>query len=217
MRSCLKLNMVTIMKRSLTTTAFLAACILFSSFSVNAAVVDFEDTGGSSLAYRGLSFNDQGLTFTVATGEFQYTVDGSQTPPPAEGVNNGTNFYIASPQTNITATDGSAFSLNQIDLGLSLFTFPMQDAVLTGFFSNGSSFSTTVSLNDTSFQTFVLAGFNDITRLNVALDTGYVAIDNIYVTQANTNVPEPGTTAILSIGLFGLLASRRRLAKDTNV
>lgn len=209
--------MVTLMKKSLTTTAFLAACILFSSFSANAAVVNFEDTGGSSLAYRGLSFADQGLTFTVATGEFQYTVDGNETPLPAEGVNNGTNFYIASPQTNITATDGSAFSLNQIDLGLSLFTFPTQDAVLTGFFSNGSSFSTTVSLNDTSFQTFLLAGFDDITRLNVALANGYVAIDNINFTQNNANVPEPGTVALFGLGLFGFLASRRRLAKNMKV
>jgi hypothetical protein len=204
------------MKRKFATAALLTIGILFSNLNVNAAIVDFEDTGGSALAYRGLVFEDQGLTFTVATGEFQYTVNGSQTPP-TEGVNNGTSFYIASPQTNITVTDGSAFSIDQIDLGLSLFTFPTQDVVLTGFLSNGGTLSTTFSLNDTSFQTFVLLGFSDITRLNVALANGYVAIDNIYITQSNTNVPEPATAALLSLGLFGFLASRRRLTKNTNV
>lgn len=205
------------MKKFFSKVSFITVGLLLSTFNASAAVVNFEDTGGSSLAFRGLSFNDQGLTFTIANGplNFQYTIDGSQGTP-AEGVNNGTNFYIAFPQTNITATAGGTFSLNQLDLGLSLFTFPTENAVLTGFFSTGGSFSTIVLLNKASFQTFVLSGFNDINRLNVSLPTGYVAIDDIHFNEGNTNVPEPATTALMGLGFLGFAASRRKSANNKN-
>lgn len=203
------------MNKFLVTVAFIILGLPLSSIHASAGIVNFEDTGGTSLVYRGLSFDDQGLTFKPATSTFQYTVDGSQ-PSPSAGVNNGTNFYIASPVSAISLTSGGTFSVNQLDLGLSLFTLPTQNAVLTGFFSDGSSFSTTVSLNNSSFQTFVLNGFNDIDRLNVSLSNGFVAIDNIHFSENVANVPEPITTTLLGIGFLSLAASRCRSAKSKN-
>lgn len=206
-----------ILKKFFSTAAFTTMGLLLSAFNASAAVVNFEDSGGGSgFVDRSPSFVDQGLTFKPTTiFPFQNTFDGSNQSP-SEGVNNGTNFYVASPQSNITLTAGGSFSLNQLDLGLSLFTFPTQDAVLTGFFSAGGSVSTTVLLNKTSFQTFLLSGFNDINRFSVSLANGFVAIDNIHINESNANVPEPTTTALLGLGLLGFAVSRRKSAKGKN-
>ncbi len=50
------------------------------------------------------------------------------------------------------------------------------------------------------------------TSLDVDGDTGGAAADN-YFTATFTVVPEPSTIALAGLGLFGLIAARRRMAK----
>jgi hypothetical protein len=140
-----------------------------------AAIVDFQDSGGTFINNRvsgqAGSFTDQGLTFATAQG-YMYTVDGSLGSP--EGVNNGSNFLIDGygssygyGSTTITNAAGRPFSVNSIDLGISYYGSSPQQITLLGHVSGGGTVTDPVTINNASFVTFNLAGFRNLTSLDI--------------------------------------------------
>ena len=94
--------------------------------------------------------------------------------------------------------------------------------------SPSNSFSTTVGNNvlfsnvNLSVQNFTQYTYNFVaasnqTTLQFAFrnDPAYFNLDDVSVNE-RANVPEPATTALLGLGLFGLVASRRSAAKNKN-
>lgn len=122
----------------------------------------------------------------------------------------------------IHMTRGSAFSMQAFD-GAQLFASPdaaYPDAThidVVGTYSGGGTVTSTFSLVTGTFTTYTFgAEWTDL--VSVAFN-GYVVggsanagyqLDNIVVDGVRTVVPEPGTYAMLALGLSGLAAANRR-------
>jgi hypothetical protein len=120
-----------------------------------------------------------------------------------QGARDGTPVFIYGFATQtIRTTDGSPFSLEQLDIGLSFFTNPSENVTVTLNFAGGGSSSFNLSLTQ-NFQTLILNASNlssiQISSPNTSL--GYVALDNIVFNEP-ANLPEPSTLA-----LFGMAAA----------
>lgn len=184
-------------------TVFLLTC----SQLVSASLINFEDTAPTNWYQH-----------SIQSGEFQFDKNsgwmgvndyGSWLP---QGAFNATqDMDMGYGSFDMYQQSGETFNLNALDAGLSWYNYDEFDQLtITGYQSNGNIISTNLTLSH-SYQNFTLDYFIDLDFISFsgsAIDTGYIVIDNLDVSQAN--VPEPMILPLFSIGLLGLIMSRRR-------
>ena len=204
-------------------------------------VIDFESPDLTGLYFPDDSFAQSG--FTLTQGYDAGTVDkAAALPVTIAPTGNSTQFYFNSNDGDLllTATNGGAFSLDGFSAAFVPLSNPTQ-ATTIGIVAlattmTGSVFGTIFSFGDTAssshgypFLTFsAAADFGRFVNLasvdffSCAIvngsacsvpthNNGQFALDNVRVTAA---VPEPGTSALMALGLAAVatvLRRRRRL------
>lgn len=189
-------------KKLLATSIFLVV-----SNSAFAAVTQYQISGTGSGSLNGVDFNNQAFTFTL--------------------VGNTDNLVSNSAYTAIDALDSATLSIQ--GLGTTSFTLPTRLGIAQGggtFFSRAGDwgldlfdfytsldYKTALTSNFTTTGTgvFALNQFKD-----VASSGGLVSFNsssNVTFSSVAA-VPEPETYALMGVGLLGLLAARRKAAKQ---
>jgi hypothetical protein len=187
----------------------LATLLAAAGFNANAVVMDFNQLTGSSLVNRGIHYEEDGFQLDTAAGGIgfnsihadDYRYDGSI------GFFNRTADAI----TTLTKIGGGLFSLDSIDLD-SLNGNNQVTVTFIGTLLNNSTISTSFSPNSPNgLQTFTFGtAFDNVKSVSWSQDPNYHSFDNINV---SAQVPEPGTVAMLGLGLLAFTAARRKSAK----
>ena len=172
--------------------ASLAAAV-FLSGGAFAAPVTYEFTTVSG-HYGSFSYEDSQVpaspgNLSAVYSLLSFTLDGVSLPNPHVEIANDNFFYLAD-LAYITSVDSNSFVV-----GLWLFSKPSSQL----FTSNDLA-----QLNGRTLADFTNPGFNR-TRLNIG--TGYNELASL---QQVASIPEPGMSALMTLGLAALFVSSRK-------
>lgn len=189
------------MKRYLLATLFALA-----GFQANATVIDFNSLTGSGDVSRGQTYQED--SFQLDTAGIFYSLHSGL------GYTGTPNFFnnIIDAVTTLKKTSNDIFSLDSIDLD-SLNGGYQVTVTFIGTLLNGSTTTTSFQTNASSgLQTFTFgSSFENVSSVAWTQASPYHSFDNIVVNAAQ--VPEPGTMAMLGLGLLAFTAARRKSAR----
>ncbi|MFG6459998.1 hypothetical protein ACG04Q_00355 [Roseateles sp. DXS20W] len=182
----------------------LASLLLAAALGpASAAVVTF-DSYAPRYAYSG-SIETDGLRFSAPCAD---CVGVEDRPPtdldglPLPGAFNGTpTLLYGSDPLSIAATDGSAFYLDRLDLGLSWYVpdIDVGSTITVTYQLVGGGTGSVSAVLDRSYSTLVIG--QDVLGASISggRGFGYISLDNVVV---NT-VPEPESTGLAVVALLG--------------
>jgi len=203
------------MKRTKSTYLALLA-VLLSPMAANATVITFNGTApeGSCLAFSpadgsAATYSEGGYTLESTEQTFFCDNNNAVFPGLATFDDDVLEFNRDSSTMTMTKDDSGLFDLISVIVGsLGRASSDEGNFVFTGFFGGGGTIEQIVftPLFNALPDLFTFAEFIGLSSLQVTAGDGrFIVMDDLTV-----SVPEPGTLALLGIGLAGLGLNRRR-------
>lgn len=190
----------------------IAAAVLLSAGTANAATIDFDDFAAGNCNYLGSSTTSQGFVFSSTQ---VYTCE-----PGGVGNENTTRalvgYYFG--QLTFARENGGAFSLNSLFTGDTPFYNSGTTGVsVIGDLIGGGQVSTVLDFDGYAFKQYdfsaAFTGLSSVTLQLLSNQGGgaLIMIDNLVVDEV-AEVPEPAMLGLFGLGMLGLARLRRRRA-----
>jgi hypothetical protein len=190
--------------KTLLTMATVGATLAFAAAPAVADVITFDGVGPGYASHPATSpyveldysISAPGGLYYLGTGDVRYA-----------GENNlfDSNYDNV---TTLTTVDAKPFDIQSIDLAEMYFPPAPADepTTFTGTLVGGGTVTQTFDVENLSFLTYDFSGFNNLTSLSWTATGPYTPqFANIHL----STVPEPGTWAMLALGVFSLGATLR--------
>jgi hypothetical protein len=188
------------MKNSLVVIGLMAALI---AAPASATVIDFESTGTPG-DYNGLEYTIDGFRFNWTLDNIDISASGwAGTGPAHSGAFAALNNYGGAGE--IAREDGGTFSFQSLWVH-NWFNGGDRNGAVVGLL-NGAVVGTVSGTSNGTWNQ-VTANFAAIDTLRIDFGNHFL-IDDIVLDAAN-DVPEPGSLALLGLGLAGLAAHTRK-------
>jgi hypothetical protein len=205
-------NLGVLMKNSFK--AFIAALFIASIGSASASVVTFNSLAADNADSVGVSYLENGLTFTSSISQpslYHWGFGNGVINADSSGATLWESFW--GERLIVTKTGGGDFFLNSIDLAELMNTGSSKN--IDFFYTDGSGSHTKTLTYDglVGLQTFGLNLLVDSFSLTQQPSPGF-QLDNVNFTDINSdpsnNVPEPVSLALFGLGFISLSATRKR-------
>jgi PEP-CTERM motif len=151
-----------------------------------------------------------GFTIGNVVGDEQHfhEIDSTQFGLP----NNGTGVLLNDRDTRIFVDQGgTAFTLTSVDVASALGNGPADGLTITGYLLGGSTGVITLGSLGTGYTALLGGSLGTVDRLvfdGIGAGGGFV-LDNLALNEGSA-IPEPGTHALIGLGLAGMALLRRR-------
>ena len=209
--ACMK-KRLGLIRRTITTMLIATAGI---AGSAQASIVNLE---GVTSCYDLDCNNVQGFDFSFFAAGWGVSDDGnnyfnrngrsaSEGLVGARGARDATSTLYVS----MTQSGGGAFDLGQLDMATGYSGFAGNAMIeVIGSLSGGGQISELIEVSS-AWNTFFLTGFTGVTEVTFLTRNAVagVSIDNLN-SEGRGTVPEPGSLALIGLGLAGLIERRRR-------